>query len=59
MTRLMDRELSEEEAHLRIEAQWSVTEKMKQSDKVIWNNGSLELLEMQTKQLQESWFACA
>ncbi|MEM9445987.1 MAG: dephospho-CoA kinase [Verrucomicrobiota bacterium] len=59
ITRLMDRGLSKEEAHLRIEAQWSVTEKMKQSDKVIWNIGSLELLKMQTEQLNSSWLSRA
>ena len=57
--RLLKRGLNEEDARLRIEAQWPTAEKMKKSNIVIWNDGSLDLLAEQTESLKSSWLSAS
>jgi len=49
--RLCERGLSEEQIEQRIAAQLPVTEKMERADHVLWNEGGLEALRAQLKQL--------
>jgi dephospho-CoA kinase len=57
LERLRQRELSEEEAVQRIRAQWPVEEKIKHSHIVLWNNGSLPLLNKQIELLKSLWLS--
>jgi len=43
--------LTEEAVEERLASQWPVSEKMKRADLVIWNSGSLDLLEHQVDRL--------
>ncbi|WP_018290290.1 dephospho-CoA kinase [Verrucomicrobium sp. 3C] len=54
--RLLARGLEREEAEARIDSQWPVEKKAARSDALLWNDGSLELLE---RQLSRFLFACA
>jgi dephospho-CoA kinase len=49
--RLLGRGLTEDEAALRIGAQWPVGEKARLSDRVVWNDGSLEALRREADSL--------
>jgi dephospho-CoA kinase len=53
--RLRQRGLTPEQARARIAAQLKVEDKAKQSDAVIWNNGSEELLKEQVRLLDNRW----
>ncbi|MDD4932748.1 MAG: dephospho-CoA kinase [Methylacidiphilaceae bacterium] len=54
--RLLARGLEREEAEARIDSQWPVEKKAARSDALLWNDGSLELLE---RQLSRFVLACA
>ena len=56
MRRLLARGLEREEAEARIESQWPMEKKAARSDVLLWNDGSLELLE---HQLSRFVLACA
>jgi dephospho-CoA kinase len=49
--RLGERGLSEAQAEARIRAQWPMTAKMERADFVIWNEGSLAVLEQQVTRI--------
>lgn len=53
--RLSERGLTQIQIDLRIAAQMNLENKMKQSDVVIWNNGSEALLNKQVMLLEKSW----
>jgi dephospho-CoA kinase len=55
--RLRHRGLSEEEAVQRIRSQWPVEEKIRHSHVVLWNNGSLDLLNRQLELLKHLWLS--
>lgn len=57
LERLRRRGMDEGEARRRIGAQWPVEEKIKHSHLVLWNNGSLELLNEQLEQLKHIWLS--
>ena len=57
LERLQQRGMNAEEALQRIRAQESLGEKIKKSQVVLWNCGSLELLSRQTGLLQKAWLA--
>ena len=54
--RLLARGLEREEAEARIESQWPIERKAARSDLLLWNDGSLELLE---QQISRFVLACA
>ncbi|WP_237394695.1 dephospho-CoA kinase [Methylacidimicrobium sp. AP8] len=47
LRRLLTRGLEREEAEARIKSQWPIEKKAARSDVLLWNDGSLELLEQQ------------
>ncbi|MDX6765703.1 MAG: dephospho-CoA kinase [Candidatus Methylacidiphilales bacterium] len=49
--RMRDRGWDQEEADRRLTAQWPLAEKMKQSDHVIWNDGTPALLQAQLERI--------
>ncbi len=53
--RLSARGLSREQVDQRITAQWPVERKMERAGLVIWNDGSLQLLERLTRRLCSQW----
>lgn len=55
MRRLGERGLTSEQSRLRIEAQWPMEQKTEKSHVVVWNNGSLEMLEAQARMLLGLW----
>ncbi len=57
LERLQQRGMSETEARQWIRVQEPVEEKIRKSHVVLWNNGSLELLNHQTEQLEQVWLA--
>jgi dephospho-CoA kinase len=57
MARLRQRGLDESAAVQRIRSQWPVEEKIKHSHIVLWNNGSLELLNGQLELLKRIWLS--
>ncbi|NJK90836.1 MAG: dephospho-CoA kinase [Blastochloris sp.] len=53
--RLAGRGLKNRQAEQRIAAQWPMEEKLKRSHLVLWNDGSMELLEQQIRLLDSRW----
>lgn len=53
--RLQARGIKESQIQQRIDAQWAVERKMEKSQFVLWNTGSLELLQKQIWQLHQRW----
>jgi len=51
LQRLSRRGWSEQKARARIKAQWPLDEKVKRADAVIWNNGDLETLSLETMKI--------
>ena len=54
--RLRTRGWSDAQIRQRLAAQWPVAEKMARSDRVIWNNGDLRMLEEQAKRVFSGFF---
>ncbi len=57
LARLRRRGLDDGEARQRISAQWPVEEKIKHSHIVLWNDGSLALLDRQLERLKQLWLS--
>ncbi|MDR1144568.1 MAG: dephospho-CoA kinase [Verrucomicrobiales bacterium] len=57
LARLRARGLDEDAAKQRIQAQWPVAEKIQHSQLVLWNNGSLALLDRQLERLKHLWLS--
>lgn len=55
LARLRSRGLDEEEAMRRVRSQQALEEKIRRSSVMIWNGGSLELLQAQTDGLARHW----